>query len=145
MAEKEIHKTYSSKSTVVHWEPKKCIHSKLCWKGLMQVFNPQNRPWINMEGASDDRIRKQVDQCPSGALSWEAIGENEKSQIQNQGSIMKVTVSKNGPYLIKGKVEIEHSDGRIEQKEKVVALCRCGASKNKPYCDGNHSKEDFQA
>ena len=45
--------------------------------------------------------------------------------------------------LVKGTVEVKHADGRVEVKEKQCALCRCGHSTNKPWCDGSHRKEGF--
>ena len=55
-----------------------------------------------------------------------------------------IIVSPNGPLMIIGKIEIKHSDGRVENKEKSTAFCRCGASANKPYCDGSHRKIEFK-
>jgi uncharacterized Fe-S cluster protein YjdI len=63
-------KKYTKDDITVIWQPGLCRHSTLCWKGLIQVFNPQIRPWINMEGASAERIIEQVKKCPSGALSF---------------------------------------------------------------------------
>lgn len=65
----ETHKYTNAEVTVV-WKPKLCIHSTKCWKGLIEVFNPRERPWIKMDGAATDRIIEQVKQCPSGALSF---------------------------------------------------------------------------
>lgn len=67
--EKEITKTYSNEDITVIWKPHVCIHSKKCWKELREVFDPSVRPWINMKGATSERIREQVSNCPSGALS----------------------------------------------------------------------------
>jgi CDGSH-type Zn-finger protein len=54
-----------------------------------------------------------------------------------------IEVAANGPLLVKGTVEVKHADGRVEVKEKQCALCRCGHSTNKPWCDGSHRKEGF--
>jgi uncharacterized Fe-S cluster protein YjdI len=61
---------YSNKEITVVWKPKTCIHSSVCWKGLLEVFNPKERPWINVDGATTERIIEQVKKCPSGALSY---------------------------------------------------------------------------
>jgi uncharacterized Fe-S cluster protein YjdI len=75
----EIH-TYTNDHVTVIWKPEVCIHSKNCWKGLITVFNPQVRPWINMNGASTDRIIEQVKKCPSGALSYLITAEKDCKQ-----------------------------------------------------------------
>ena len=66
---KQITKTYPIDDLVVRWEPHKCIHSAVCFKGLPQVFDPTKRPWVNIKGAPKDEIAAQVKKCPSGALS----------------------------------------------------------------------------
>ena len=66
----DVYKEYSNGEVTVVWQSKKCSHCKICWQGLRAVFDPFKRPWINMQGASTAEIKKQVDQCPSGALTW---------------------------------------------------------------------------
>jgi uncharacterized Fe-S cluster protein YjdI len=66
----ESEKAYSNGKITVIWKPGICIHSGKCVQGLREVFNVSARPWINIDGASTDRIVKQVQQCPSGALSY---------------------------------------------------------------------------
>ena len=61
---------YSNDEITVVWQPGICQHSSLCWKGLPAVFNPQERPWIKIDGATTERIIEQVKKCPSGALSY---------------------------------------------------------------------------
>jgi len=63
-------KKYSNGRITVIWQPGLCQHSTNCWKGLINVFNPQKKPWINMEGDSSERIIEQVRKCPSGALTF---------------------------------------------------------------------------
>jgi uncharacterized Fe-S cluster protein YjdI len=63
-------KQYTNGEVTVVWKPDVCIHSARCWKGLIAVFNPKKRPWISMDGAPTEIIVQQVQQCPSGALSF---------------------------------------------------------------------------
>jgi uncharacterized Fe-S cluster protein YjdI len=74
--ERQITKRYTKDSVTVVWKPHICIHSGICASELLEVFDPLKRPWINMEGATNDRIIQQVKRCPSGALSLE-INENK--------------------------------------------------------------------
>ena len=142
---------YTNGEVTVVWKPNVCIHSTLCWKGLIQVFNPKQRPWINMDGAATEKIIEQVRKCPSGALSYfmnaddkPITSENEDAIISESASIMKVEVTPDGPYVIKTKCLIVHRDGKEEIKTGTVSLCRCGASGNKPYCDASHKRINFE-
>ena len=72
---------YSNDEITVVWKPDICKHSTICWKGLLPVFNPQEKPWIKMNGASTERIIEQVKKCPSGALSY--FEKKEKKDAEN--------------------------------------------------------------
>lgn len=139
---------YSNEAITVVWKPGSCIHSTLCWKGLIEVFNPKERPWVKMDGASTEQIIGQVNKCPSGALSYfmndgsGIIAESEKPATEIP--VLKVEVIPDGPYRVKTECQIVHSDGREETKSASFSLCRCGASGNKPFCDGSHRKIDFK-
>ena len=138
---------YPNKDITVVWKPDVCIHSTLCWKGLNEVFKPRERPWINMDGATTEKIIEQVRKCPSGALSYfvnEEARAVTKDPVAEEAHIAEIVVSADGPYLVKSECIIKHSDGREEIKKGVTALCRCGNSKNKPYCDGTHSRIGFK-
>jgi 3-phenylpropionate/trans-cinnamate dioxygenase ferredoxin subunit len=56
-----------------------------------------------------------------------------------------IKVSRNGPYVVKGPVEVRDADGTLYTVKESFALCRCGGSTTKPFCDGTHSKIGFQA
>jgi uncharacterized Fe-S cluster protein YjdI len=68
--EKDITKHYTNGEVVIVWKPNVCIHSAICFRGLPSVFDPRVKPWIKPEGASSEEIMKQIDKCPSGALSY---------------------------------------------------------------------------
>ncbi len=65
-----MEKHYTNGDITVVWKPDICQHSTLCWRQLLQVFDPRKHPWVNMEGADSETIIAQVERCPSGALSW---------------------------------------------------------------------------
>jgi uncharacterized Fe-S cluster protein YjdI len=69
---------YSNDDITVTWKPDICMHSTLCWKGLITVFNPQKKPWIKMDGSTTERIIEQVKKCPSGALSYHLKEDQKK-------------------------------------------------------------------
>ena len=63
-------KEYPKGDFTVIWKPEKCIHAGECVKRLPQVYNPKAKPWISPENASVEELKKQIDACPSGALSY---------------------------------------------------------------------------
>ena len=139
----QIEKCYTNDQVTVVWKPDVCIHSTLCWKGLIRVFNPKKRPWIDLQGAETKQIVEQVKNCPSGALSYfyNVEGEQTETNIEAE-SIIEVTP--NGPLMVYGNLKIKDASGNETHKHKVTAFCRCGASTNKPFCDGSHKKIDFK-
>jgi uncharacterized Fe-S cluster protein YjdI len=70
---KEIVKRYSNGEITVVWRPSLCIHCAICARGLPAVFDPRRRPWVILEGFDSATIADQVEQCPSGALSLDAL------------------------------------------------------------------------
>ena len=140
MEGKSIIKKYKKEELTIVWEPKKCIHAAVCVKELPGVYDPNAKPWIKPENASVDQLKSQIDNCPSGALSYEQI--ETTNQIKNMNT--EVELMKNGPLLVKGNVDIKSYDGTVVTKEKMTAFCRCGASANKPYCDGKHKQVGFE-
>ncbi|MGZ3931509.1 MAG: (4Fe-4S)-binding protein [Bacteroidia bacterium] len=137
MSDKEIN--YKAGDVTIVWKPHVCIHSTKCWKELPGVFQPREKPWVKTDGASPEKIVEQVGKCPSGALSIKHHHQSAAAVHEN-----KVEITPNGPILVHGATEVKHTDGRVEKKENRIALCRCGASANKPYCDGTHGRIDFK-
>jgi uncharacterized Fe-S cluster protein YjdI len=136
-----IVKKYSNGDVIVIWEPAKCIHSAICVGGLPEVFDTQKRPWVNVQGATSKQIIEQVQQCPSGALSYLLEGEGNQESATME---TVVEVLRNGPLLVYGTLKVKDKDGNESIKNKTTAFCRCGASNNKPYCDGSHVVAKFR-
>lgn len=142
MAEREMMKKYAKGEFTVIWKPKLCIHSGICVQTLPNVYYPKEKPWIKPENASIEELRSQISKCPSGALSHaiENSGQNEKSELMEA----KIEVTQNGPLLVHGNIEVVDHSGNSKKKRRVTAFCRCGASANKPYCDGTHNEIEFK-
>jgi len=100
------------------------------------------RPWIQPENASIEAIKTAIDRCPSGALGYV---NNDIAKVKiTESSKTEITITLNGPLHVKGDFSIINSNGdQTEQKERV-ALCRCGQSANKPFCDGSHKATGFE-
>lgn len=143
---KDITKHYSNGEVTVVWKPALCIHSKICWQqatGLPEVFHPATRPWITVEQSDTARIIEQVKKCPSAALSF--FLNNEQTAGEEEVSAETIAeVTKDGPLLVYGNIVVKTADGSETRKSKVTAFCRCGASSNKPFCDGTHTKIGFE-
>ncbi|MBK8497697.1 MAG: (4Fe-4S)-binding protein [Flavobacteriales bacterium] len=134
-------RTYTNGEVTIIWKPDLCIHSRKCWIELGAVFQPGKRPWIRADGASTEAIVSQVKQCPSGALSYRMDARTEEPLAT--GAIACVEVQADGPLLVRDACSVLHRDGRTEERARTTAFCRCGASANKPYCDGSHRRIGF--
>jgi uncharacterized Fe-S cluster protein YjdI len=140
-------KQYQNNDITVTWEPSKCIHSANCFKGLPRVFNPNKKPWIVLENSSTETIINQVRQCPSGAISFKQnVMPTQSENINNDtntNKLLKVQIAPNGPILLHGDFLFELNNEIKEVNANVTALCRCGNSNNKPFCDGSHRNSSF--
>lgn len=135
-------RVYTGEAIDVRFEAVRCIHSAKCVTGLPEVFDTGRRPWIAPDGAEADRVAEVVLRCPTGALSFERHdgGAGESPPAENRGSL-----GSGGPLYLRGRIELRAPTGELIAEETRVALCRCGASNNKPYCDGSHKTVGFDA
>lgn len=138
---------YSNDEISVIWRPEKCIHARECVKGLPAVFNKDRSPWVNMQGASSEEIIEVVGRCPSGALTCKRRSEDglegEYMGASEVHGTAHIKTTKNGPLLVEGDVALLDSGGKVLAGEGTYALCRCGGSKKKPFCDGTHLQIGF--
>ncbi|NLL52389.1 MAG: hypothetical protein GX248_06775 [Peptococcaceae bacterium] len=141
-------RTYQNQDLIVYWKPENCIHVANCIHNLPSVFNKKNRPWIDINGASPEEIIKLIDTCPSGALSYSLpegsrvdpdLGKGPGSlHYRHEAPQVEVRLMKNGPILIKGPSILYDESGAQLKTGDAFSLCRCGKTKNPPFCDGSH-------
>ena len=133
-------RAYAGSEITIHDNRTICAHAAECVKNLPAVFNNEDSPWINPDGASVDEIIGAIKKCPSGALSYTI---NDEHHSEN-GLEPQIIVEKDGPYNISGKIDLKHKDDSQAPNPELYSLCRCGASKNKPFCDGMHHEAEFK-
>jgi CDGSH-type Zn-finger protein/uncharacterized Fe-S cluster protein YjdI len=126
------------KKALIKFEGKKCIHSRGCVLGRPDVFVPNvEGEWIHPDAATPEEIAALAQNCPSGAIGYERLdgGEQEKPPKVNL-----VRVLENGPLAVRAELLIDGQPAMLR-----ATLCRCGASKNKPFCDASHHAVGFKA
>jgi glutamate synthase domain-containing protein 2/CDGSH-type Zn-finger protein len=125
---------YKGRKITIHDNRGVCSHAGFCTDKLASVFRMRTEPWIDPDGADAEKIIEVVEMCPSGALSY-TIDDVEHRDLEREPS---VKISPNGPYLVEGGVELAGVDSPEGASSEHRTLCRCGESKNKPFCDGAH-------
>jgi uncharacterized Fe-S cluster protein YjdI len=135
-------RVYANDDIEVSWEPRLCIHTGNCWRRLHEVFDADARPWVNVDGAEPDRIAETILTCPTGALHFRRLDGGPQEEPEEPTSVSPRT---NGPLFVRGRVRIVDQDGNVVREDTRVALCRCGGSGNKPFCDGTHRTIGFRA
>ena len=133
---------YEGNDLRVIWDSSRCIHVANCLRALPEVFDVQARPWVDIEGADPDQIAAAVRTCPTGALRYEGSREGEFVEPSEEPTALEVRP--NGPLYVRGRVRILGPGGVVISEENRVALCRCGASENKPFCDNSHRLIQFR-
>ena len=139
-------KEYSTGEVTVYWRPELCIHYANCLMGLPGVFNTRKRPWINVNGGSTIEIIQTVDTCPSRALTYLKNPKYNtprlKKKSRKPAKFARIQLLKDGPYMISGNFIIRDANKKkVKVSTEVVALCGCGASNNKPFCDATHMRQ----
>lgn len=133
-------KHYKGKSIIIHDNRGICSHSGHCIKNLPAVFRLKERPWIDPDGADIEEIKRVIKLCPSGALSYTDGDEETKDFFEKA----EIHIAKNGPYCVRGDIEITDVDLGDDATKEHYTLCRCGDSGNKPRCDGTHWYSGFK-
>lgn len=129
---------YDGTRITIRFDGAKCIHSRYCVLGAPGVFRANVQgPWIDPDGAEVERIVEIAHRCPSGAITYVL---HDDGPHESPPEVNTVRVLENGPLAFHGNLTIGDATQAIR-----ATLCRCGASKSKPYCDGSHADADFRA
>ncbi len=120
------------------YEGKKCIHSRFCVTGAPSVFLANVKgPWINPDAVDVDRLVEISHACPSGAIRYR---RKDGKPDETAPPVNLIAIREAGPYAVHADIKLDDQPAGYR-----VTLCRCGASKNKPYCDGSHHDIAFSA
>jgi CDGSH-type Zn-finger protein len=131
--------SYKGEKITIHDNRHICAHAGRCTDGLKSVFHLKEEPWIHPDAASADEIIATIQKCPSGALSY-SIDNVEHRDGDGEPAIF---VAPNGPYVVSGGPDLVDTTRGDGASREHFTLCRCGGSKNKPFCDGTHWHNKF--
>ena len=132
--------TYVGRRITIHDNRGICSRAGYCSGYSPAVFNDEKEPWIEPDADDAEKTARTIEMCPSGALSYTKDGNLYKDQTREPS----VTIEKNGPYCVVGGIELNDPNGSRPESKEHYTLCRCGASKNKPFCTGEHRDIDFK-
>ena len=136
----KIH-TYENDKIKVTYDRNRCIHAGECVRGLPDVFDTKQRPWVQPDKSSAEKIADVIEKCPTGALHYEM---KESSRVEQPQSKNRIKLSEDGPVYFFGDLEVQDHEGNTILRDTRFAFCRCGQSKNKPACDDSHKKVNWK-
>lgn len=136
----ETPRRYGGEQIEISFDTRRCIHAEACVHGLPAVFDSGRRPWIMPDGAPAAAIAAVIASCPSGALRYRRLDGGPEEQPAPGASVV---VAPNGPLYVRGELRLLGADGALIAAGPRMALCRCGQSRNKPFCDNSHRAAGF--
>ncbi len=132
---------YPGETAAVSWHGRLCIHIGECGRAQGDLFVDGRKPWCQPDVASDDEVEEVVLRCPTGALTYEFA---DGSRAETAYAVNTIQVAYNGPLFVRGDLDIEGAPENAPGLGFRAALCRCGQSKNKPFCDNSHEGAEFR-
>jgi CDGSH-type Zn-finger protein/uncharacterized Fe-S cluster protein YjdI len=132
---------YPGKNLDVFWNGRLCIHVGECGRAKGELFTTGRKPWCDPTLASDDEVEEVVKRCPTGALNYEY---KDGSGAETAAAANTIHVAYNGPLYVHGDLSIDDAPRDVPGLAFRAALCRCGQSKNKPFCDNSHEDAGFK-
>ena len=142
MSKSGARRTYETDAIAVHWDSTRCIHTARCIAALPQVFDPARRPWIDVQASGADAVAEAVRRCPTGALRYTRLDGAPQEEPQRPAVAVPVP---DGPLLVMGDLRVQGPEGEVITEETRLTLCRCGRSRNQPFCDNSHLAAGFRS
>lgn len=139
-ASKDKQVTYQGVAIAIHDNRAICSHAGYCTDGLPAVFREEGSPWIDPDASDVEKVIETIRKCPSGALSYSLSTGPQPVEVREPA----ITITKDGPYAVVGGVALANAQWGEGASREHYTLCRCGASKNKPFCDGSHWDSGFK-
>ncbi|MDH3284660.1 MAG: CDGSH iron-sulfur domain-containing protein [Acidobacteriota bacterium] len=140
MSNKKIFR-YDGEKMEVSWDGRLCIHVGECTRAQGELFVSGRNPWGEPDRCDADYVAEVVRRCPTGALTYR---RKDGGAADETPSANVVTLANNGPLYVEGDLRIDGGSDDESGVRRRAALCRCGDSKNKPFCDNTHEKEEFR-
>ena len=134
-------RTYENDQIRVMWDSSLCIHTGRCLRAAGEVFDVGRRPWVDLDGGTLEETIRAIEECPSGALRYERLDDGPQEVA---ASPVTVIPWPNGPLMVRGNVEVRDARGELFDVGPRLTLCRCGHSKNHPFCDLSHREAKFK-
>ena len=135
-------RTYETESIRVHWDSARCIHTGICLRRLPEVFDLRARPWVDLAGADAETVAETVAHCPTGALRFKRLDGGEQEEPPRPTVVLPID---DGPLLMVGDLDVRDADGEQITHETRLTLCRCGMSRNQPFCDNSHRRRGWRS
>jgi CDGSH-type Zn-finger protein/uncharacterized Fe-S cluster protein YjdI len=131
---------FSGNDVDITWDKRLCIHVQECVRAKGELFVTGRKPWGDPDVTDADSVAEVVSRCPTGALTYRRKdgGEGETAPHTN-----RVVIANNGPLYVSGRLEIDGVEDDMPGVNYRAALCRCGQSKAKPFCDNSHEEAGF--
>ncbi|MEM7131588.1 MAG: CDGSH iron-sulfur domain-containing protein [Chloroflexota bacterium] len=128
---------YKGQAISITFDGTRCIHARRCVLGQPDVFQANAKgPWIKPDNASAEELAALAHNCPSGAITYQ---RHDDGMQESAPPVNTIRIIENGPLAVHAEIDLGGTE------ENRATLCRCGASKNKPYCDGSHHAIEFTA
>lgn len=132
---------FEGKELDVFWDGRLCIHVEECVRARGDLFVTDRKPWCTPDVEDASTVAAVCERCPSGALTYERKDGGTAEAAANRNT---VTVSSDGPLFVRGNLKITGAGPNMEGVSFRAALCRCGQSKRKPFCDNSHREAGFR-